>query len=73
MEERYLDHRVWRVRRRHDSIEAYLRPSTSDWLLQFSRNGRAIFSQTFSTREEAERVADARLQELCRAGWNEHW
>ena len=70
---RDLDQRLWRVRRRHDSIEAYLRPTASNWSLQFLRNGRAMFVLTFSSREEAADVATARLHELRRAGWNEHW
>jgi len=61
------------LRRRHDSIEAYLRGSAGHWSLQFLRNGRAIFLQTFSNRADAISLADARLQELRRAGWNDHW
>ena len=68
-----LDQRLWRLRRRHDSIDASLRRSMSGWTLQLSRNGRVIFTQDFSNREEGAGVADARLQELRRAGWNEHW
>jgi len=70
---RDLDQRIWRVRRRHDSIEAYLRPAGADWSLQFLRNGRVLFVLAFSSREDAAAVAAARLEELQRAGWSEHW
>ena len=50
-----------------------MRPAASNWSLQFLRNGRAMFVLTFSSREEAADVATARLHELRRAGWNEHW
>ena len=73
MSGRDLDQRLWRVRRRHDSIEAHLRPVPSGWSLQFSRNGRMIFAQTWPTRDEAASAANVRLQELLRVGWNEHW
>jgi hypothetical protein len=73
MPTRDLDHRLWRVRRRHDSIEAYLRPTAAGWSLQFSRNGRLIVTRVFETRDEAVTVADARLNEFERVGWNEHW
>ena len=53
-----LDRRLWRVRRRHDSIEAYLQLSSdAGWSLQFLRNGRVIVTRTFQSREEAVRMA----------------
>ena len=69
-----LDRRLWRVRRRHDSIEAYLQLSSdAGWSLQFLRNGRVIVTRTFQSRDEAVRVAEARLREFERVGWNQHW
>lgn len=73
MPTRDLDHRLWRVRRRHDSIEAYLRPLPSGWSLQFSRNGRVIVTRSFESRDEAVSMAGARREEFERVGWNEHW
>jgi hypothetical protein len=68
-----LDRRLWRVRRRHDSIEAYLQPTDAGWSLQFLRNGRVIVTRSFQTRDEAVRDAEARLREFERVGWNQHW
>ena len=73
MTTRDLYHRLWRVRRRHDSIEAYLRPSESAWLLQFARNGRVLVTRSFQTRREAVSAAGERRKEFERVGWNEHW
>jgi hypothetical protein len=73
MTPRDLDHRLWRVRRRHDSIEAYLRPGQSGWSLQFARNGRVLITRSFHTRREAMTAADKRRKEFERVGWNEHW
>lgn len=73
MPPRDLDHRLWRARRRHDSIEAYLRPGKSGWSLEFSRNGRPMVTRVFQTRDEAVQAAEARLREFERVGWNEHW
>jgi hypothetical protein len=68
-----LDRRLWRVRRRHDSIEAYLQQSDAGWSLQFLRNGRIIVTRNFETRDEGVRAAEARLREFERVGWNRHW
>jgi hypothetical protein len=59
------------ARRRHDSIEACLRPTSDGWSLQFPRNGRVMVTRVFQEiRAEAVTVAQACLE---RVGWNEHW
>lgn len=65
--------RIWRVRRRHAHIDALLRPLGTTWELRFTRNDRVLVTQEFPERDAARAVADARLRELQRAGWNIHW
>ena len=65
--------RVWRVRRRHDHIDALLRPYGTAWELRYTRNNRVLITQEFTDRDAASAAAEARLRELQRAGWNTHW
>jgi hypothetical protein len=65
--------RLWRVRRRHDHIDAILRVRGRRWDLQFVRNDRVLLTRSHATERQARREADARLGELHRAGWNVHW
>ncbi|MFI5177833.1 MAG: hypothetical protein ACHQO8_04695 [Vicinamibacterales bacterium] len=68
-----LTDRLWRVRKRHDHIDAALRERPPGWELQFGRNDRPLVVWQFATEAEARREADARLKELQRAGWATHW
>ncbi|HUL75461.1 MAG TPA: hypothetical protein VLT86_20275 [Vicinamibacterales bacterium] len=68
-----LADRLWRVRKRHDHIDAVLHASPAGWELQFGRNDRPLVVWQFATEAEARREADARLKELQRAGWTSHW
>jgi len=65
--------RLWRVRRRHDHIDAMLTMVGARWQLEFARNDRPFLAWRYDGRAEAVAEADARLQELLRAGWNTHW
>jgi len=65
--------RLWRVRRRHDHIDAVLASRDSCWELRFLRNDRLMLAWCHEEREAACADADARLRELQRAGWNTHW
>jgi hypothetical protein len=65
--------RIWRVRRRHDHIDALLRQRHDAWDLRFTRNDRVLITQEFRDRDAAIAAADTRLRELQRAGWNTHW
>jgi len=65
--------RLWRVRRRHDHIDAVLASRDSCWELRFLRNDRLMLAWCHEERAAACADADARLRELQRAGWNTHW
>jgi hypothetical protein len=65
--------RLWRVRRRHDHIDALLRARRSGWDLRFTRNDRILVTRHYEAHEAACAEADGRLRELQRAGWNTHW
>jgi hypothetical protein len=71
--DRNLEDRLWRVRRRHDRIDARLQPVRAGWELAFLRNDRLLLTRQHHTREAALAEADAKLRELQRAGWNTHW
>ena len=68
-----LQARLWRVRKRHDHIDAVLHETDDGWQLQFGRNDRPILVWRFPTQDEAQREADRRLRELQRARWTAHW
>ena len=70
---RDLDNRLWRLRRRGDSIDATLDRTRDRWRLTFTRKGRQLAYWEFETRSQAIDVARAQLCELERAGWTEHW
>jgi hypothetical protein len=65
--------RLWRARRRHDRIDAELRPAGSDWILEYWRNDRPLVTRRYETETKARAEAEARLEELQRAGWIDHW
>lgn len=68
-----LQDRLWRVRKRHDHIDALLRETPKGWRLQFGRNDRPLVVWEFPTEGEARREAERKLKELERAGWTSHW
>jgi hypothetical protein len=68
-----LTDRLWRLRRRHDHIDAVLRRRGSHWELQFLRNDRVLVTRYYARRDVAYTEASARLAELQRAGWSTHW
>jgi len=68
-----LGHRLWRMRRRHDQIDAVLRPTGQGWELTYSRNQRPMLVWRYASRDDAVADADARRRELERAGWTAHW
>lgn len=65
--------RIWRVRRRGESIDASVHHAAGAWRLQLTRRGRVIGDWDFETRGDAIDAARARRQEFERAGWTEHW
>lgn len=68
-----LTHRLWRLRRRADHLDASLRQTDAGWELTFALNDRCLVATTFSIRSLAEADAESRRQELVRAGWTPHW
>lgn len=69
----YEGSRIWRVRRRGDSVDASIHHGSGKWRLQLRRRGRVIGEWDFETREEAIGAGRVRRQEFERAGWTEHW
>ena len=65
--------RLWRARRRHDAIDAFLVPQESGCDLRFTRNGRVLVTWSFTSADEAAVEADTKLRSLQRAGWVDHW
>ena len=65
--------RLWRARRRHDRIDAVLRCIGTTWVLEYWRNDRHMVTRRYETEMKARAEAQARLEELQRAGWVDHW
>jgi hypothetical protein len=56
----------------HRQIDAHVRDDSGPEL-QLHYGGRIIYRRRWTTREQAENDAAARLADLQRAGWTEHW
>ena len=65
--------RLWRVRKRHDHLDAVLQDEGSACDLQYLLNDRPLVSWRFGDRDGAIADADSRRQELQQAGWTLHW
>jgi len=65
--------RLWRARRRHAHIDAILERGHQSCVLKFLRNDRLLAALDFPNEPVARTAARARLRELERAGWVEHW
>jgi hypothetical protein len=67
--------RLWRVRKDHRSIDAELRfhPEEFGVEVRFYYHGELVYSRLRPAREQAVAEADAKLEELSRAGWSTHW
>jgi len=68
-----LHARRWRVRRRHDHLDAEIVEADGAWRLTYRRNDRPLVTWAFLDRASAAAEADRRLRELQLAGWNLHW
>ena len=65
--------RLWRMRRRHEHIDATLSVSGPPWELMFVRNRRPMLMWRFPDQGAARTEAEARRRALERAGWTSHW
>ena len=65
--------RLWRVRKRHQHLDALLSSIGGDWIIEFRRDDRPLLTWTFPTEADARAQADLRLRDLQRAGWTTHW
>ena len=68
--------RLWRVRRRQQSIDAIVRePAGPDGgvTLEFVMNGKRVTSRKWPSRAQAVTAATEKRKELERAGWATHW
>jgi hypothetical protein len=65
--------RVWRLRKRQESIDAVLRKDAAGVRLDFVLNGRRLAGRRWPTRAQAMKAATDKREELERAGWATHW
>ncbi|HEV8346986.1 MAG TPA: hypothetical protein VGQ16_10450 [Vicinamibacterales bacterium] len=62
--------RLWRLRKRQQSIDAILRDRV---MLEFVLNGKRVTIRRWPSRAQAVRAATEKRKELERAGWATHW
>jgi hypothetical protein len=65
--------RLWRVRKRQQSVDAVVREAEGEVTLEFVMNGRRITARKWPSRAQAVKAAAEKLRELERAGWATHW
>jgi hypothetical protein len=65
--------RLWRVRKRQQSVDAVVRESEGEVTLEFVMNGRRVTARKWPSRAQAIKAATEKLRELERAGWATHW
>ena len=65
--------RVWRLRKRHQWVDARIDVDGGDVRLKLLLNGQLTYERRWPTREEAVAEATSRRAELERHGWAEHW
>ena len=68
-----VSHRLWRLRKLHQSIDAVLVNEGEDVELRFLLNGELIHSRRGLARVAALEAAAARRADLEREGWMAHW
>jgi len=70
---RESDRRVWRLRKRHQWVDAELRIDADAVDLRLFLNGELTYERRWPTREDALAEATAKRAELEREGWMPHW
>ena len=66
-------HRIWRLRKRHQSIDAVLIPAADSVELRFLLNGELLYVRRELARLAALQEAADKRAELEREGWMPHW
>ena len=67
-------HRLWRLRKLSQTIDAELQDAGAGTMeLQFRLNGMIMLSRPCANREQAIAAADEKRVELEREGWMPHW
>ena len=62
------------MRRRHDHIDAVLRPAAGvTVVLEYHRNDHLMFALPCADEASAREDSERRLRALERAGWVSHW
>ena len=65
--------KLWRVRKRQQSIDAFVREGKGDVTLEFVMNGKRVTARKWPSRAQAIKAATEKRKELERAGWATHW
>jgi hypothetical protein len=67
--------RLWRVRKRHQSIDAVLLAldATPAVELRYFHDDKLLYARRWPDRGPAVEEATAKLRDLQRAGWTTHW
>ena len=65
--------RLWRVRKRQQSVDAVVRELDGDVTLEFVMNVKRVTARKWPSRAQAVKAATEKLKELERAGWATHW
>ena len=65
--------RLWRVRKRQQSVDAFVREVEGDVTLEFVMNGKRVTARRWPSRAQAVKAATEKRKELERAGWATHW
>ena len=65
--------RLWRLRKRQQSIDAIVREGADEVTLEFVMNGKRVTARRWPSRAQAVKAATEKRNELERAGWSTHW
>ena len=68
-----MDQRIWRLRKRHQAVDAELHPVGNEIEVRFLFNGTLAYSRRCPTRDLALETAAAKRAQLEREGWLFHW
>ena len=65
--------RLWRLRKRHQWVDAEIDVAGRDVCLRLLLNGQLTYERRWPTRDEALAEASGKRAELEQHGWAEHW